>query len=115
MYCTPCMSWTSHNPSTHTPANPAEEPECREGTVTTYMGDASLLHTGSDIQTVQEQAQTALDRVTDYLSANCLCLNRDKTKTILIAKPSQKAQYTYTLIAETKTIHPITQLKVPGV
>ena len=66
-----------------------EDENCPNGIITTYVDDASLVVSANHTTQVTAWAKLAIRRINDYLNANKLKLNPDKTKIVTFTKGNQ--------------------------
>ena len=67
----------------HAPHPPELESQCDSGSVTTYVDDGNAVVSARTPQQLMHLAQRAWDRLSEYLSANRLKWNSDKTKLLV--------------------------------
>ena len=100
----------------HPPHPPHEETGCSEGTVTTYVDDASAILKAKTPEKLAQLAQSALDNIGDYLTSNKLKQNSDKSKLLVVPASTQSnPNPPVSIQAEEKVIQPSTHFRILGV
>ena len=98
-----------HPPHTH-----QGEPKCEGGEATTYVDDVTAMVAADTPNKLASLAQLALDRLTNYLTANKLKANKDKTQ--LMAVPnSTNPKPIIILQADDEIIKSVNTIKQLGV
>ena len=70
----------------HTPHTPANEVDCPNGTISSFVDDNSLMVSSKSPEETEQIAQTSFNKVSEYLAANKLKLNKSKTKLMTVSK-----------------------------
>ena len=91
----------------------SQEEDCPNGRLTTFVDDSNNLIKADTINDLKNKAQETVDKVEEYLDDNKLKLNKDKTKTMVMCKPSDDKDDA-TITAMGKLIKPQNNIKVLG-
>jgi hypothetical protein len=95
--------------------NPSQEMKCSQPSTSTYIDDWIITIREICNRTLQQGIDTTMSQLHDYMSANLLVMNAEKTILMVIAKHPDKAKQVVIPNADPELIvHPSNQMKILG-
>ena len=91
-----------------------QQEECTQPTPTTFVDDTALTIKLTDPRTNQQIIEKYFDQIQDYMAANRLHLNSDKTTLIVVSKHPDRKQQLY-LPTPKKNVYPTKHHKYLGI
>ena len=94
--------------------NIQQQEQCNNPTPTTFVDDTVVTLNLDDIKTNQNNLELCFHRIQDYMTANRLHLNQDKTTLLIVSKHPDRRNQLY-LPTNKKTVYPVKHHKYLGI
>ena len=93
--------------------NPKDEMNCKGTKAKTFVDDAILTTTQGQHKDITQAIETTIEKMENYMKSNKLCLNKDKTKVMILTK-NDNLKKNFKMVVQEKTITHQKNLKILG-